>query len=277
MSLTPYYEDGQVTIYHGDCLEILPQFDPCSFDLVVTSPPYNLGVTTGGGFPTGHYAPNAPMGKRGGQGKWPGAAIADGYGVHSDAMPPAEYEAWQREALAVLWNLIRDDGAIYYNHKPRVQGGRLWTPFDVNPGLPVRQVVIWQRAGGINFSPSFYVPTHEWIVIFAKPAFRLKSKGASGVGDVWVIPQESGTAHPAPFPEALPRMAIETTDAALTLDPFMGSGTTLVAAKRMGKRAVGVEINERFCEMAAKRLAQGSLFAAGDDDSPSGGVQEALL
>lgn len=115
------------------------------------------------------------------------------------------------------------------------------------------------EAGGINFSPSFYVPTHEWIVIFAKRAFRLKSKGASGVGDVWSIAQEGRTPHPAPFPEALPLMAIETTDAANVLDPFMGSGTTLVAAKRLGRQAVGIEINERYCEIAAERLSQSVL------------------
>lgn len=257
-SMRPYFEADGVTLYHGDCGEVMSSLGP-EFDLVITSPPYNLGVTTGGGFPSGHYAPDAPMRKRGGQGKWPGAAIADGYEIHGDAMPPAEYEAWQRTVLSACWSLLTDSGAIYYNHKPRVQGGSLWTPLALNPGLPVRQIVVWKRAGGINFSPSFYCPTHEWIVVFAKPDFRLKSKGASGAGDVWEIAQESNTPHPAPFPEALPAIAIETTGARMVLDPFAGWGTTLVAAKRRGAKAVGIEINERYCEMAARRLAQGAL------------------
>lgn len=270
--MKPYYEQDGIVIYNGDCRDVLPQLPEESFDLVVTSPPYNLGVTTGGGFPTWHYAADAPMAKRGGQGKWPGAAIADGYGVHGDAMPPAEYEAWQRRTLEELWRVISAGGAIYYNHKPRVQGGILWTPLAVNPGLPIRQIVIWQRAGGINFSPSFYVPTHEWIVIFAKPDFRLKSKGASGAGDVWTIPQEGGTPHPAPFPETLPLTAIDTTGARSVLDPFAGSGTTLVAAKKLRcALAVGIEINERYCEIAARRLSMrfdgDGLFGAADKAS----------
>lgn len=257
--MKPYYEQSGVTIYLGDCREILPTLDPV-FDMVFTSPPYNLGVTTGGGFPTGHYAADAPMSKRGGQGKWPGAALKDGYDGYADAMPPAEYEAWQRETLSACWRVLTETGAIFYNHKPRVQGGELWTPLALNPGLPVRQIIVWARAGGINFSPSFYCPTHEWIVVFAKPAFRLRSKGASGVGDVWSIPQEANPDHPAPFPQALPLRALETTTTAHVLDPFSGIGTTLKAAKLLGRRATGIEINERYCEIAAQRLAQESLF-----------------
>ncbi len=244
-----------MTIYHGDCREVLPSLEPI-FDLVFTSPPYNLGVTMGGGMPGGHYKSDARMAKRGGHGKWSGGALADGYGAYDDAMIPVEYENWQRAVLSDCWRLLTDTGAIYYNHKPRVQGGELWTPLAMNPGLPVRQIIIWARAGGINFSPSFYVPTHEWIVVFAKAAFRLRSKGASGAGDVWSIHQESNPDHPAPFPEALPLRAIETTGARVVLDPFAGIGTTLGAAKRLGSRAVGIELDERYCEVAAKRLAQ---------------------
>jgi site-specific DNA-methyltransferase (adenine-specific) len=257
--MKPYYEHAGISIFHADCHDVMAQLAPESFDLIVTSPPYNLGVTTGGGFPTGHYSPDAPMAKRGGQGKWPGAALASGYDEHDDAMPPADYEAWQRDVLLQCWRLLTDKGAIYYNHKPRVQGGELWTPLRLNPGLPLRQIVIWKRAGGINFSPAFYVPTHEWVLVLAKPGWRLKSKGASGAGDVWEIPQESGTPHPAPFPERLPLTAIETTGARTILDPFSGSGTTLVAAKRLGRRAVGIDKSERYCEIAAKRLAQEAL------------------
>jgi DNA modification methylase len=255
-----YYEEDGIVIYHGDCGEVMPQLEP-DFDLVFTSPPYNLGVTMGGGMPGGHYKSNASLARRGGHGKWSGGALADGYGSYDDAMPPAEYEAWQRETLTTCWGLLTEKGAIFYNHKPRVQGGELWTPIMVNPDLPVRQIIVWARAGGINFSPSFYVPTHEWIVVLAKPAFRLKSKGASGVGDVWTVPQESNTAHPAPFPEALPFRALETTGARHVLDPFGGSGTTAVAAKRLGRRCTLIEREEKYCELAARRLGQGALSA----------------
>lgn len=73
--------------------------------------------------------------------------------------------------------------------------------------------------------------------------------------------------HPTQKPESVMRWALAQVPASVMtiLDPFMGSGTTLVAAKRMGRRAVGIERDERYCEMAARRLSQGSLFVAGDD------------
>jgi site-specific DNA-methyltransferase (adenine-specific) len=261
--MEPYYEHGGVTLYHGDCLDVMATLPAGSVDLVVTSPPYNLGNTTGRAAPTGHYAPDAGLRKRGGGGKWNGGALADGYGAHNDNMPHEAYVAWQKEVLLACWRLLTPAGAIFYNHKPRILGGELVTPLDYNPGLPVRQIVIWARAGGTNFSPSFYLPTHEWIVILAKPGFRLKSKGASGVGDVWYIPQESNTRHPAPFPLALPLRAIETTGAATVLDPFAGSGTVLRAAKDLNCRAIGIELSEQYCRMAVQRLAQEAMMFAG--------------
>lgn len=258
MTTEPYYQDEWVTLYHGDCEDVLPSIS--GIDLIVTSPPYNLGVTAGGGF--------AATGRK--PGKWSGGALATGYDDHDDAMPYPEYEAWQRRVLLACWDALSDTGAIYYNHKPRVQAGTLWTPLELNPGLPLRQIIIWRRAGGMNFAPTHYVPTHEWICVFAKPGFRLKSKGASGVGDVWAINQESNPLHPAPFPTGLPARAIETTAPSSVLDPFCGSGTTLRAAKDAGVRAIGIEKSERYCEIAARRLDQGVLdFAAAE---PVGGV-----
>lgn len=267
--MRPYYEQSGITIYHGDCREVLPELPPAAFDIVFTSPPYNLGNTSGGGMPgknLGHYDPRGGMGGRGGgasaTGKWSGGALAHGYDDYNDNMPHDEYCAWQRETLRACWAQISDKGAVFYNHKPRILNGQLVTPFDYLPqGIPIRQVVIWQRAGGVNFSPAFYLPTHEWIVVLAKPDFRLKSKGASGAGDVWSIAQESNPYHPAPFPESLPLTAIETTGARRVLDPFMGIGTTLKAAKRLSRQAVGIEINERYCERAALDLSQESLFS----------------
>jgi modification methylase len=177
-------------------------------------------------------------------------------------MPMEVYEPWQQKVLLACWAQLSDTGAIFYNHKPRVQAGTLWTPFRLNPDLPLRQVIIWKRSGGINFAPTHYLPTHEWIMVLARDGWRLKSKGASGVGDVWEVPQEHGSSHPCPFPVGLPARAIETSGPSLVLDPFMGSGTTLRAALDAGVRAIGIDNSERYREMAAKRLAQGSLFGA---------------
>lgn len=244
---TPYYSDDLVTLYHGDCREVMGEMPDAAFDLVFTSPPYNLGVTTGGGFNP--------------KSNWRGAALANGYADHNDAMPFGEYVAWQNEILRECWRLIKPTGAIYYQHKPRVQAGVLQTPLALIPdGLPVRQIIVWDRGSGMNWAPTHYVPAHEWIVIIAGPAFRLKNKGASGHGDVWRISPVTGNPHPAPFPQLLVDKAIESTGAQSILDPFSGSGTTLRAAKDAGIKGVGIELTARYCEMAAKRLAQDTLF-----------------
>lgn len=253
----PYYDDGLITLYHGDNADVLPGILPRTFDLIFTSPPYNLGS---GPWPhLGHWKPGDSAG---GKSKWRNGSDGSGgvtYEDHEDTMPWPEYVAWQHSVLDACWQRLSDTGAIFYNHKPRVIGGRLWTPFELVPDLPIRQVVIWKRAGGVNFNPTAYVPTHEWIIVIAREAFRLRTKGASGVGDVWSLAQEPSD-HPAPFPVGLPSRAIETTGPGSVLDPFCGSGSTLVAAKAAGVRGVGIEKSERYCEMAANRLAQGALF-----------------
>jgi site-specific DNA-methyltransferase (adenine-specific) len=247
---------GDCELWLGRAEDVLPTLS--GIDQIVTSPPYNLGNTSGGGSigkRLGHYSLAAGLGaKRGGGGKWSGGALANGYGSCTDDLPHERYVAWQHEILRLCWAALSDDGAIYYNHKPRILNGALVSPLDYNPGLPVRQIVIWARAGGVNFSPAFYLPTHEWVVIFAKHGFRLRDKAASGAGDVWYIPQETGTDHPAPFPIALPLRAIETTAAELVCDPFCGSGTTGVACARLGRRFIGVELDPTHYETALRRI-----------------------
>ena len=178
------------------------------------------------------------------------------YASHSDMIPHADYVTWQRDILRTCWDALSEAGAIFYNHKPRVIGGKLWLPLELNPNLPLRQIVIWQRAGGMNFNPTAYVPTHEWLMVFARESWRLRDKGASGVGDVWYVPQEADAEHPAPFPLSLPLRAMETTKPGPVIDPFCGTGATLRAAKEVGRKAIGIEIEERYCEIAAKRLSQ---------------------
>lgn len=253
MTPRPYYEDEQVTLYLGDCLDVLPHLPVA--DLVVTSPPYNLAVSPGGG-QFGHWKDGAI---RGGAGKWGVSATGIGYDEHDDGMPYPQYREWQRTVLMACWERLSDRGAIFYNHKPRVQADTLWTPLDLNPGLPLRQIVTWARPGGVNYTPVAYCPTSEWILVYAKPAFRLRDRSASGVGDVWKLTPDADNPHPAPFPVALPSRAIETTRPSLVIDPFSGSGTTLLAARLHSVRAIGIEKSERYCEMTADRLAQGVL------------------
>lgn len=241
---------GDCTLILGDCREVLPTLGP--MDAVFTSPPYNLGTTTGGGF--GNYAPDAPMGKRGGGGRWKSAALRDGYASYSDNMSPADYADWQKEILGLCWALLPETGAIFYNHKPRVQAGSMVSPLDYNPDLPVRQIIIWARAGGMNFAPTHFMSTHEWVVLFAKPGFRLRDRAASGAGDVWYIPQHASPDHPAPFPLALPLRALRAITSEHVLDPFMGSGTVGVACAREGRRFTGIELDRGYFDIACRRI-----------------------
>lgn len=248
--MKPYYEQSGITLYHGDCACILPQLP--LVDLVFTSPPYNLA---GRPWPKlGHWGTGDSPG---GRSKWKNGSDGSSgvkYASHNDGMPHAEYVIWQQSVLQQLWERLTPTGAIFYNHKPRVIGAKLWLPLELNPGLPLRQIIIWRRAGGINFTPTAYVPTHEWVMVFAREAFRLRDKSASGTGDVWYVPQRPDKDHPAPFPVGLPTNAIQTTKPGIVLDPFCGSGTTLLAAKQNGRTAIGIEIDERYCELAASRL-----------------------
>ena len=255
----PYYEDDLVTLYHGDTLEYLPSIT--GVDLVVTSPPYNLSAAPWEHL--GHYKQGDPTGSGA---AWKGASKAGGgiaYDTHEDALPWPEYEQWQQDCLTAMWDTLTERGAIFYNHKPRVVGEQVWLPTALNPGLPMRQIIMWARAGGMSYTPTSYMSTHEWIMLFAKPAFRLKSRGASGVGDVWSIPQQANSEHPAPFPIAIPARAIDTTAPRLVLDPFAGSGTTLRAAADAGVKSIGIEKSERYCEIIAKRLDQYALDLGG--------------
>jgi modification methylase len=212
-----------------------------SIDLVITSPPYNLKNSTGNGM------------KDGRGGKWSSAALVNGYSHHDDCMPHEEYAKWQRDCLTEMYRLIKDDGAIFYNHKWRVQDGLLQDRQDIVGGFPVRQIIIWKRKGGINFNAGYFLPTYEVIYLIAKPDFKLVPK-ANACGDVWEFKQESNNPHPAPFPVALIDRIISSTYAQLILDPFMGSGTTAIAALLNNRNYLGVELSPEYVEMAENRI-----------------------
>ena len=225
----------------GDCLEIMRSMPDGSIDLIVTSPPYNLKNSTGNGM------------KDGRGGKWSNAALLNGYAEHHDCMPHDEYAAWQKDCLKEMVRLLPDDGAIFYNHKWRVQGGLLQDRQDIVSGFPIRQIIIWRRKGGINFNPGYFLPTYEVIYIIAKENFRLTPK-ANAYGDVWEFTQEMENPHPAPFPLELIERIVSSTSAKIVLDPFMGSGTTAVAARMKGRDFIGIDVAKEYCDMARRRL-----------------------
>jgi site-specific DNA-methyltransferase (adenine-specific) len=189
--MTPYYEHAGVTIYHGDCREILPSI--CA-DVLVTDPPYPNNA--------GHFI----------------GAINAARQVVS---------AWNKDAL-VFWSELE--------HPPVL--------------LPLVAVHIWHRSN-VNGRP--YEPIYQFALDGRKRRSDVFSQAAifdgAGVGCCDYL------GHPTQKPVGLMgRLLAKTTG--LVCDPFMGVGATLVAAVNANRSAIGIEIEERYCEIAAKRLAQ---------------------
>lgn len=225
----------------GDTEEIMRQIPDGKVDLVITSPPYNLKNSTGNGM------------KDGRGGKWANAALQNGYTHHDDCMPHDKYVKWQRDCLTQMMRLIPDSGAIFYNHKWRVQDGQLQDRQDIVSGFPVRQIIIWKRKGGLNFNSGYFLPTYEVIYLIAKQGFKLAPK-ANAYGDVWDFTQEMKNEHPAAFPVSLIDRIVSSTNAKIILDPFMGSGTTAISAMNFDRNFIGIDISPEYCKMAEDRI-----------------------
>lgn len=241
---TPSFEQEYINkIICGNSIDIMKKMPSNSIDLVVTSPPYNLKNSTGNGMSVNTKS-----------GKWAGNALQNGYSDHNDCMPHDEYAQWQYDSLKEMLRLIKSSGAIFYNHKWRVQDGLIQDRKDIIRDLPVRQIIIWKRKGGINFNPGYFLPTYEVIYLIAKPDFKLAAK-ANAIGDVWEFKQEMKNPHPAPFPVELIDTIIRSTSANVILDPFMGSGTTAIAALKNKRKFIGIDISKDYCKMAEKRIA----------------------
>src|SRR4051794_40660439 len=119
----------------GDAVEVMGKMAPGSVDLVITSPPYNIRNSTGNGL------------KNGRGGKWENAALQHGYTHHDDSMPHDSYVAWQRQCLSAMMRVLSEDGAIFYNHKWRVQGGLLQDRQGIGAGFPGRAGLGWGSQG----------------------------------------------------------------------------------------------------------------------------------
>ena len=256
--MKPYYERDGITIYHGDCREVLPEIDGVT--LTFTSPPYN---TLGSRIPS---RPTGMWGRRGGGLGFAEAVRDDGY---PDDMDESEYQAEQLAIMGLVSISTAPGGCLFYNHKCRWRDGVLLHPVRwANPnGWTFRQEMIWNRGGSMTLNARMFAPSEERILWFEKPGQRKWNQPeGSAMLSVWSVSPESGDQkpHPVSFPIALPMRAIAavTDRGDVVLDPFAGSGTTLAAAAVLGRRAIGIEIEERYCEIAAKRLSQRVMFGA---------------
>lgn len=235
-------EEFKNQIICGDCLEKMRDIPPNSIDLIITSPPYNLKNSSGNGMKDGRGS------------LWKKSSLRDGaYQEHADNMPYPEYIKWQRECLSEMMRLINDNGAIFYNHKWRVQNGLIQDRREIIEGFPARQIIIWNRKTRINFNPGYFAPQYEVIYLIAKPKFKL-AKGATSLGDCWEFLAEKNNPHPAPFPKQMIDRIVSSTDAKIILDPFGGSGTVAISAIENNRDYIYIDNSPQYCEMAKSRV-----------------------
>lgn len=232
------------TIICGDVLDTLKKIPDESVDCVITSPPYNLKNSTGNGFKSKNNSF-----------RWKNAGLIDGYDGYDDNMPNDLYIQWQREVISECLRVMKNDSFMFYNHKWRVQNGLIQDRSEIMNDFPVRQIIIWERDVMVNFNDSYFCPKYEVIYVIAKGKPKLVKK-ANGQGDVWKINVDRKNKHPAPFPVELPDKIIKSVDSQIILDPFMGSGTTAIAAIRNNRHYIGIEKSQKYVDMAEQRILE---------------------
>lgn len=245
--IEPFFEDEWVTIYHGDCREVLPSLEDDSVAHVITDPPYSEHVHSKSR--RGQELPDAGEYR---------ACIARARELGFDSMTPdlMAFTAQEVARLARRWSLVFSD----------VELAGDWRQALTETGLDYVRTGAWVKEGATpQFTGDRPASGFEAVTI----AHRKGRKRWNGGGKhaVWAVPivlNRGGNEprlHTTQKPEGLMNLLVsQFTDAGETvLDPFMGSGTTLLAAKHYGRRAIGIERQERYCEVAVKRLGQGVL------------------
>lgn len=258
--MTPYYSESGIEIYHGDCREILPCLP--KVDLVLTSPPYDdLRLYGGQVFEFQRCA--TPIAGALGAGSvmvWVvGDQVIDGGESGTSFKQALEF---QRLGLRIHDTMIYDKGKCVYPD-PLRYGQSFEFMFVFSNGEPKTVNRIKDRVNRWGGTKSYAAPTERQRDGTLKQRKKQITVGEIGYRfNIWQYASGFGneevTEHPAPFPRRLASDHIRSwsNGADLVLDPFMGSGTTLRAAKDLGRRAIGIEIEEKYCEIAANRLRQ---------------------
>jgi len=206
-SVKPYYQDELITIYRGDCRDILPTLSPV--DLVLTDPPYGIG------FPYESYIDT----------------IENWYALMHFLIPWIHGNAM----MGILPSCRISDLKWWYDN------------------YPPDWLICWYKGSPGHRS---YVGFNDWepLLVYGK------IEGLHMHDYFNVHPEPATNGHPCPKPLAWAKWLLSRTTPTSVIDPFMGSGTTLRACKDMGIRAIGVDIDEKYCEIAARRMAQDVLF-----------------
>jgi site-specific DNA-methyltransferase (adenine-specific) len=244
-----YFQTENLTILNDDILKTTA-IEPGSVDLVVTSPPYNVDIQ---------------------------------YNSHKDDVSYAEYLEFSEKWMIQCFNFLKDDGRFCLNVPlDKNKGGQQsvgadFTTLAKKIGFKYHSTVVWNEGNisrrtawgsWMSASAPYVIAPVELIIIFYKNTW--KKTGGSKQSDVtrdefmawtnglWTFNGESKkrVGHPAPFPLELPRRCIKMFSYVgdTVLDPFMGSGTTLVAAGQLGRRGIGVDVDKGYCKLAQARV-----------------------
>ena len=233
----PYYSDDHVTIYHGDTLDLLAELEIISVDAVVTDPPYASGSrleaaksSSGAMLRAGRFADRP---------------------IELDQMTTTGFVWLMRAVGQAVRPMLPDGGSVLsfidWRQWPNLVGALETCNYRV------QGMIVWDK-GSMGLGNGFRAQ-HELVCHASKGVPTIYDRGC---GNVITHPRQAPDDHPSPKPEQVMRRLVEvvTTAGQTVLDPFMGSGTTLRAAKDLGRRAIGIEIEERYCEIAAARCAQ---------------------
>src|SRR5574341_437969 len=244
--MNTYYEDSAVSLYHADAREVLPTLDPVDF--IFTDPPYGHNNNDGDLI---HRREEAlGLVKRG---------LSDAGAARPIANDGPEANALVQWFFREANRLLRSGGCCCCccgggGPDPQFARWALW----MDEAIGFKHAVVWDKGGlGMGWH---YRRNYEFVLIAEKRGGACHWFGGNDVPNVVRIPGPKPTegSHPTPKPPALMRwfLNLHSQPGDMVLDPFAGAGTTLVEAKRMGRRAIGGEIDERWCEMAAERLSQ---------------------
>ena len=231
-------------IIQGDCLEVMKQMPDKCVDLVVTSPPYNTGNKSLG------YHPNSITG--------------DGfYDQYEDNKDAGEYTDW---IISSISECLRVSKYVFWNMQ--MLSGNKETILDVLQHFRnnFKDIFIWQKQAVSQIVKGRLAKGYEFVFMFGEDNnMTFESKNFpenSYVPNIktW-YKRESIPEHHATFPLDLPAYLVKnfTQPNDTVLDPFLGSGTTAVAAKQLGRNYIGIEISEKYCKIAEDRLRQENL------------------
>lgn len=221
----PYYSDDSVTLWHGDCLEIDAWL---AADVLVTDPPYGIDWSThGGGRDLRNWAPRQPKD-----------------GIAGDA------DTSVRDEVLRHWSKIASGV-----RRPAIVFGSPQKPVPAD----TIQVLVWRKPIDAGVVGARFVWRRDWEAIYLLGTWPRVNPDRSSVIESPGGMNRYRTEHPHTKPTALLEQLITEAPPGTIADPFAGSGSTLLAARALGRKAIGVEVDEKWCELAANRLSQGLL------------------